>query len=624
MAQIIRIIDNSNVSNLTRGLEIVASAGNTTYGVNTGVRATGHTFGVQALTTGLAGGTSTPAAIYGEITGTTQGDALRLYSSNITAATQNMAQFYQEGTAFIGTGLLMNFGAGVGSFTGNFLDLQVNTATRFKISNMGTTTIGDGTNSAGLRIIKGSICVDDDGSCIGTTTGAVAAVSFLTGKTDDLAETYYSTEALERGDIVYTAGKYSVGKASTSSQPIIGVVSTRPGFLLAAGEEGISSPAPGTAYPIGLSGRIPIKVSNENGAINTGDPIVLSDISGIGMKDNDRGGTVVGIALEAFDGIFYLSEAARENEAVKTPIGEPVCTPKNNASDAKISGGQDVEGSSIPIESSSGSGNGNTEDCIQPMEYVKPDAGTAKDETTSSGATVKVGKILLFINLGQPRLTVNENTTIAEALPTNAWGIDQNGGKVNVNFFGDINLQGNKLLDVSRVSGFGGKFLIDEEGNLVAKSVQAEKGTFTNELNVGTSDVPTGINLFDTVTKQPYCVQLANGTLGSTPGRCPTSSALPTPSSPVPPSPTTTTPPPATSDTTATTDSSTVASSTEPVSSTSSTSSASTTTDSTTTTENTTPVDTTTTETTTAETTSVSPEPTPADTTPVFSEISTP
>ncbi|MBI2640652.1 MAG: hypothetical protein HYW91_02040, partial [Candidatus Sungbacteria bacterium] len=67
--------------------------------------------------------------------------------------------------------------------------------------------------------------------------------------------------------------------------------------------------------------------------------------------------------------------------------------------------------------------------------------------------------------------------------PTNAWSIDQQSGKVNVTFFGDLNLNGNSILNVSKILGMDGKWSIDETGKLVVKEIETEKIT-TKELCV--------------------------------------------------------------------------------------------------------------------------------------------
>jgi len=51
---------------------------------------------------------------------------------------------------------------------------------------------------------------------------------------------------------------------------------------------------------LALSGRVPVTVTLENGAITPGDPITSSDISGVGMKAKKRG-PIVGKALTSLN-----------------------------------------------------------------------------------------------------------------------------------------------------------------------------------------------------------------------------------------------------------------------------------------------------------------------------------
>jgi len=75
---------------------------------------------------------------------------------------------------------------------------------------------------------------------------------------------------------------------------LLGVVSTAPGVLLGTPED----------YPISvkvtLAGRVPVKVSTENGAIEIGDYLTSSSTPGVAMKATDSGITI-GKALEPFD-----------------------------------------------------------------------------------------------------------------------------------------------------------------------------------------------------------------------------------------------------------------------------------------------------------------------------------
>ncbi|MBX4216029.1 hypothetical protein KW797_03705, partial [Candidatus Parcubacteria bacterium] len=91
---------------------------------------------------------------------------------------------------------------------------------------------------------------------------------------------------------------------------------------------------------------------------------------------------------------------------------------------------------------------------------------SSKDETG-------VGKVLVFVSLGYVPLD-SGLASVAQGT-TNAWAVDQQSGRVNVNFFGDINLQGNALLDVSRISGYGGKWSISADGSLAVEEVRTVK-----------------------------------------------------------------------------------------------------------------------------------------------------
>jgi hypothetical protein len=108
----------------------------------------------------------------------------------------------------------------------------------------------------------------------------------------DLAERYFSEHELEAGDLVMPSadGLYGVAKAVKGSAPVMGIVSTKPGFLLGRNAT--------DTYPIALSGRVPTKVM---GSVHIGDLLVVSDTAGVATKATENG-YVIGIALESYDG----------------------------------------------------------------------------------------------------------------------------------------------------------------------------------------------------------------------------------------------------------------------------------------------------------------------------------
>jgi hypothetical protein len=156
-----------------------------------------------------------------------------------------------------------------------------------------------------LTVISGAICVDNDGTCTSLTAGQVRADSFPTTG-GDVAEMYRSDEALEAGDVVRVDPTQpdTVAKSASAYGAVMGVVSTEPGVILAANrayddETRGNDPS---MYAIGLIGRVPVKVSLENGPIQPGDLLTTSSTPGVAMKATEAGQTL-GIALEAYDGM---------------------------------------------------------------------------------------------------------------------------------------------------------------------------------------------------------------------------------------------------------------------------------------------------------------------------------
>jgi hypothetical protein len=113
----------------------------------------------------------------------------------------------------------------------------------------------------------------------------------------DLAEIYYTSDpSIKAGEIVSLTGtgvsqvKKSNSEYATDS---LGIVSTKPGQVL--GE----SDGQGFLVPVALTGRVPLKVTANNGIIKPGDQITTSNIEGIGMLAT-KSGRVVGKALTGF------------------------------------------------------------------------------------------------------------------------------------------------------------------------------------------------------------------------------------------------------------------------------------------------------------------------------------
>ncbi len=116
----------------------------------------------------------------------------------------------------------------------------------------------------------------------------------------DLAEKFDKHDpTLEPGDVV-VADPSTPERLIRSSAPyertLLGVISEKPGFLLGVVWEDTTNPV-----ALGLSGRVPVKVTLEGGPIRIGDPLTSSSTPGHAMRAT-RSGRVIGTALDHFDG----------------------------------------------------------------------------------------------------------------------------------------------------------------------------------------------------------------------------------------------------------------------------------------------------------------------------------
>jgi hypothetical protein len=133
----------------------------------------------------------------------------------------------------------------------------------------------------------------------------------------DIAEWYASdtsTQTPEAGDIVSVTASPNrpaglIAKTTKeTAEHIIGVISTSPSQVLGNKESA-------NDVKVAAVGRVPVKVSLENGPIAIGDRITISSTPGVGMKyvatSTSSGQATVGIALESFDGLTNNSDGSQ-------------------------------------------------------------------------------------------------------------------------------------------------------------------------------------------------------------------------------------------------------------------------------------------------------------------------
>ena len=125
----------------------------------------------------------------------------------------------------------------------------------------------------------------------------------------DVAETFAALEATEPGDLVIlvnqSASAPTVRKSTLPYETLlVGVVSTNPGLVFDRGQTHLAGDNSQLITPektvVGLVGRVPVKVSLENGPIAVGDPLTSSSTPGVAMKAS-RASQIIGYALEKAD-----------------------------------------------------------------------------------------------------------------------------------------------------------------------------------------------------------------------------------------------------------------------------------------------------------------------------------
>jgi hypothetical protein len=212
----------------------------------------------------------------------------------------------------------------------------------------------------------------------------------------DLAERYSSQVALEDGEVVSIDPQNNHGVMRTTYQyqpDVLGVVSTDPGFVAGAYTE--------NSYPIALIGRVPVKVSTENGIIRQGDYLTPSSVLGHAMKAT-LAGHVIGKALESMNEskltdcpassiasvgrkcgtimmfvnlVDYLGSSIDDSIALKATAGLSYTGSVNTTTDGGTTAEAGVATSTVAVNDSVVTGR--TREVLSYLEQVKADRNTS-------------------------------------------------------------------------------------------------------------------------------------------------------------------------------------------------------------------------------------------------------
>ncbi|MEO6728491.1 MAG: hypothetical protein ABIM99_01065, partial [Candidatus Dojkabacteria bacterium] len=159
--------------------------------------------------------------------------------------------------------------------------------------------LGDVNISGNLYVQNGGICADGGSGCPGISPGGI--YGDLAYAEFDVAENILANQDVEAGDIVSVLeGQQEVVRKTSiaNESTVLGIISTNPGSL---GGYNLQERDGFKKVPLVLSGRVPVKVTNENGAIAAGDAITSSSTPGVAMKATLSKTKIVGYAMQSYD-----------------------------------------------------------------------------------------------------------------------------------------------------------------------------------------------------------------------------------------------------------------------------------------------------------------------------------
>jgi hypothetical protein len=157
-----------------------------------------------------------------------------------------------------------------------------------------------GNLTASFISTTGNIDAGGNITAVGNVSGTYFNGIATSAEYADLAENYLADEAYAPGTVLGYGGANEVTVSLTDADPLVaGVVSTNPAYLMNSKLHGK------TVVPIAFAGRVPCRVE---GPITRGSMLVSNGDGRARAESNPAMGTVIGKALEAFDGDLGVIE----------------------------------------------------------------------------------------------------------------------------------------------------------------------------------------------------------------------------------------------------------------------------------------------------------------------------
>ncbi len=220
-----------------------------------------------------------------------------------------------SGNANLGNAATANYFIGSGS---QLTDLPIGTIVSNGTSNLSIPVVNGNVNvsvngspnifvvSASGASVAGNLTTTNITTGSSTTVGNITGNWLLTAGSQleatyaDLAEYYEADENYEPGTVLEFGGDKEVTLAEDGTTRVAGVVSTNPAYAMNANCQG-------RAVAIALQGRVLTKV---RGTIRKGDMMVSGGNGFARPSNSPQMGTVIGKALQNFDGIEGIIEVA--------------------------------------------------------------------------------------------------------------------------------------------------------------------------------------------------------------------------------------------------------------------------------------------------------------------------
>jgi hypothetical protein len=304
-------VDTTTIANGTSSMAVIASGGNIRANIG-GATVQTISAGLVAITGDLSvtGNATLSGNILGDRVqnGTTSIDIQTPSgNANITVGgTSNVAVFTTTGVSFTGTvqasGNITggNLGVSTGNISGGNLILsgaiedsgQLDIRTTASNGNIVLTPNGTGNVNIGANIMPTANATANIGSA--TLSYNTIFAKATSAQYADLAEKYTADANYAPGTVVVFGGTHEVTvDATDADRKVAGVVSTNPSYIMNGGLEGEF------VATVALTGRVPCRIV---GTVRKGDMMVAAGNGKARSETDPRVGTVIGKALEDFDG----------------------------------------------------------------------------------------------------------------------------------------------------------------------------------------------------------------------------------------------------------------------------------------------------------------------------------